>query len=123
MGRRSPTFLSALVALSLACLHVPVASAQHDGASAAASLRYCGMAQRMIQNSVYASSGVSCGLARFLIKSLLGGSAACYPHGYTSHPTCRIDGFFCFTRGHLADGATKGECVNGRLLVRGTAGP
>ena len=112
-----------MAVLALALASMSVASALGGTTAAPASLRYCGEAREMIANSVHASSGVSCSQARRLIKNLLGGSRACYPHGYTAHPSCTIEGFRC---GHVhkrPSGASEGECVKGSRRVVGVAGP
>jgi hypothetical protein len=109
-----------LVLLAGFCLPSPAAAQVR---ATTASLRYCGEAQRMIANSVHASYGVRCSTARAMIKDLLGGSQACYPHGYTSHPSCRLFGFYCSAHEDAASGASVGRCVRGRLVVTGRAGP
>jgi hypothetical protein len=77
----------------------------------------------MIANSVHASYSVRCSLARRLVKDLLGGSHACYPHGYTEHPSCYIGGFYCGQVRKRPSGATEGVCTKGRKRVVGIAGP
>jgi hypothetical protein len=112
-----------LTAFVLAVASIPVAPAFGGMTAAPTSLRYCGEAREMTANSVHASDSVSCSLARRLIKDLLGGSHACYPHGYTRHPHCYIAGFYCGHVRERSSGASEGECVRGRKRVVGVAGP
>jgi hypothetical protein len=77
----------------------------------------------MIQNHVAASRNVSCKQARRLMHELLGGSKACYPHGYTANPGCTLEGFRCSAGYNTSTGITRGSCVQGRKLITGTAGP
>jgi hypothetical protein len=88
----------------------------------AAPTRYCGSMPRMISNSVYATSNVSCSQARRLMKQLLGGSRACSPNGYTANPTCSLEGFYCVAHYHPAAGTTTGRCVQGRRIITGITG-
>jgi hypothetical protein len=112
-----------LAVLVLAAASVPVAPAWAGPAATPTSLRYCGQAPEMIGNSVHVSYGVRCSLARRLVKDLLGGSHACYPHGYTAHPKCYIAGFYCDHVRTRPSGASEGECVKRRQRVVGIAGP
>jgi hypothetical protein len=77
----------------------------------------------MIQNRVAASRNVGCTQARRLMHELLGGSEACYPHGYTAHPKCTLERFRCSAAYTARTGITKGRCVKARKVITGTAGP
>ena len=95
------------------------------------STRSCGSARHMIQNHVMATLTVSCSQARRLMHELLGGSKACYPHGYTAHPRCKLErnpvlkleGFQCSATYNSSTNVSKGRCVKGRKLITATAGP
>jgi hypothetical protein len=99
--------------------------------TAAVRARSCGSVPKMIQNHVTATWTVSCSQARSLMHELLGGSKACYPHGYTAHPRCKLEwsrnvqleGFQCSATYDASTNVLKGRCVQGRKLVTGTAGP
>jgi hypothetical protein len=88
--------------------------------SAAPATRPCGSAPGMAPNQVRASLNVSCTEARWLMKRLLGGSSACYPHGFTSTPHCKVNGFACSAHSPSA-GTLDGRCVNENKLVLGKA--
>lgn len=108
---------------SILCGAALAASLGATVAAADPGVRSCGAASNMIANAVYASPGVNCGQARRLMHDLLGGSTACYPHGYTARPRCVLDGFHCAASTKAGTGVTSGRCVKGRLLITGTAGP
>jgi hypothetical protein len=110
----------------IAVVTAPAAAVRGDSLATTAgpiATRYCGESPRMIANAVRASWNVRCSQARLLMKALLGGSNACYPHGYTSSPTCRLEGFYCSARSEPSNGTTRGRFARGRQLVTGRAGP
>jgi hypothetical protein len=93
-------------------------------ATATTPTRYCGSVGKGIGvYDVRASRGVTCRLAKQMMAKLLLGSRQCYPHGYTSHPRCRLYGFLCSSRRSGVPAASHGRCVKGRRLATGTAGP
>ena len=100
-------------------------------AASVLSTKSCGSAHHTIQNHVTAKLTVSCSQARRLMHELLGGSKACYPHGYTAHPRCKLDwsrvlkleGFRCAATHNSRTNVSKGRCVKGRKLITATAGP
>lgn len=70
---------------------------------------------------VRASAGVTCYLAKRMMRMLIDWSKACYPNGYTRTPHCRLWGFRCSA--HPIDGGhgSRGRCVKGRKLATGVA--
>src|SRR5437588_1242513 len=78
-----------------------------SGAALGASTRWCDEVPRMIQNEVWATPNVSCGGARRLMHELLGGSKACYPHGYTANTRCTLDGFLCSAHYNASAGTSS----------------
>lgn len=100
-------------------------------AASGLSTRSCRSARDMIQNHVMATPTVSCSQARRLMHELLGGSKACYPHGYTANPRCKLErspvlkleGFQCSATHNPSTNVSKGRCVKGRKLITATAGP
>jgi hypothetical protein len=77
----------------------------------------------LINSDVRASPSINCRRARQMIKDLLGGSGPCYPHGYTTRPSCRLDGFHCSAYVLTHPETRVGRCVKGKLLVKGIAFP
>jgi hypothetical protein len=116
--------LTRVLALMLvsAIVAAPLSATAQAAAFASSSTRSCGFDKKGIGIEVRASKNVSCALARSMMEKLLLGSEQCYPHGYTAHPKCTLNGFRCSTR-KLRSGASEGRCVKGRRLATGTAGP
>jgi hypothetical protein len=56
-----------------------------------------------------------------MMGKLLQGSKACYPHGYTPHPHCRLYGFKWFAYSTDGGHTLRGRCVKGRKLATGVA--
>jgi hypothetical protein len=92
-------------------------------AAAATPTRSCGYDPHGIGIQVRASAGVTCSLAKKMMEDVLLGSHACYPHGYTAHPTCVLFGFNCSAVDSQRSHRTYGRCTRGRRLALGVAGP
>jgi hypothetical protein len=110
--------LAMFAAVSCVALGGPIAA---TASATSTRTRSCGSIPNAAPNHVRASPGVSCRLAKKMMKKLLVGSQACYPHGFTSTPHCRLYGFRCSAHPTDSGHATHGRCVKGRNLVTGVA--
>lgn len=118
-SRRSG-LVAMLIAISFASLAGPALAVASPRSSTPT--RSCGYTRPPGPNiHVRASAGVTCYLAKRMMRMLIDGSKACYPNGYTRTPHCRLWGFRCSA--HPIDGGhgSRGRCVKGRKLATGVA--
>jgi hypothetical protein len=123
-GRTAKSALAMLVALVMSLgSGVGLAISPPTAAANTPATRSCGDDSKGIGIRVRASQGVTCSLAKHLMEKLLLGSAACYPHGYTARPSCRLDGYKCSAYPTDQGRVSHGRCTERRRLVTGVAGP
>lgn len=111
MSGRSRICISLVVAAMLVAVCVPVAVANLSPT------RSCGYVPIGIGFTVRASKGVTCRLARGLMKGFFLG-AAC-----SSGSSCRLGAFSCSSREVRRLGISVAVCVSGRRVATGVQGP